>query len=417
MPTRRHSAGRALTRALAALALAALATTLAATLAAAPATASSTVESEPTQDQLDAQQSQVQQIDREVSARRTAAQTAQAELAADALAAGEALQRYSEAARALAAAEGENQRQQDLLRQAELDLATQRHLLGRWAREAYRDGAALGDNLGVVSLLGAQSTDDVGTTMAWLRRVGDSRSRAVDAFEHAQALQAAAAAQAEAASEAAAAATLAASDAKAQADAAVAEQRQTVARLEMALADSQSKASALRSELVKARASFQMALGMSASTRPGGNRVVGPVGSCTGDHVEIYHNGQIPLSALCALASAPGQYLRADAAYAFDRLARAYAARFGRPLCVTDSYRPLATQVELYATKPTLAAVPGTSNHGWGTATDLCGGIQSFDTAQHNWMLVNAPLYGWFHPMWAQQLGSKPEPWHWEYGG
>jgi hypothetical protein len=182
----------------------------------------------------------------------------------------------------------------------------------------------------------------------------------VDAFEHAQAVQAAAAAQAAAASEAAAAATLAAADAKTQADAAVAAQRQTVARLEQALADSQTKASALRSELAETRASFQMALGMSASTyRPGGNRVVGPVGSCTGDHVEIYPNGQIPLSALCALASAPGQYLRADAAYAFDRLSRAYAARFGRPLCVTDSYRALATQVQLYATKPTLAAVPG----------------------------------------------------------
>jgi chemotaxis protein histidine kinase CheA len=414
MPTRRRPAGRALARALVALALAALPAT---TLGTAPATAS-TVESEPTRDQIDAKQSQVQRMDREVTTRRTAVQAAQAELAADALAAGEALQRYSEAARALAAAEQENQRQQDLLRQADLDLATQRHLLGRWAREAYRDGAALGGNLGVVSLLGAQSTDDVGTTMAWLRRVGDSRSRAVDAFEHAQAVQAAAAAQAAAASEAAAAATLAAADAKTQADAAVAAQRQTVARLEQALADSQTKASALRSELAETRASFQMALGMSASTyRTGGNRVVGPVGSCTGDHVEIYPNGQIPLSALCALASAPGQYLRADAAYAFDRLSRAYAARFGRPLCVTDSYRSLAAQVQLYATKPTLAAVPGTSNHGWGTATDLCGGIQSFDTAQHNWMLVNAPLYGWFHPMWAQRNGSKPEPWHWEYGG
>jgi hypothetical protein len=403
-----------LARALVTLALAALPAALSAT----PATASGTVESEPTQDQIDAQQSQIEQLDREVSTRQTAVQAAQSELAADALVAGAALQRYSEAARGLAAAEQENQRQADLLRQAEVDLATQRHLLGRWAREAYRDGASLGDNLGVVGLLGAQSTDDVGTTMAWLRRVGDSRSRAVDAFEHAQAVQAAAAAQAEAASEAAAAATLAAADAKAEADAAVAAQRRTVARLEMAVADSQSKASALRSELAESRASYQMALGMSASTyRAGGNRVVGPVGSCTGDHVEIYPNGQIPLSALCALASAPGQYLRADAAYAFDRLSRAYTAHFGRPLCVTDSYRTLATQVELYATKPALAAIPGTSNHGWGTATDLCGGIQSFDTAQHTWMLINAPLYGWFHPMWAQRNGSKPEPWHWEYGG
>ncbi len=69
------------------------------------------------------------------------------------------------------------------------------------------------------------------------------------------------------------------------------------------------------------------------------------------------------------------------------------------------------------AAKPTLAAVPGTSNHGWGTAVDLCGGIQTFGSAQHVWMRQNAPLYGWYLPSWAQQTGSKPEPWHWEYGG
>jgi hypothetical protein len=32
-------------------------------------------------------------------------------------------------------------------------------------------------------------------------------------------------------------------------------------------------------------------------------------------------------------------------------------------------------------------------------------------------MRENAPLYGWYHPTWAQQGGGKPEPWHWEYGG
>ena len=28
-----------------------------------------------------------------------------------------------------------------------------------------------------------------------------------------------------------------------------------------------------------------------------------------------------------------------------------------------------------------------------------------------------APLYGWFHPDWAEASGSLPEPWHWEYAG
>ncbi len=69
------------------------------------------------------------------------------------------------------------------------------------------------------------------------------------------------------------------------------------------------------------------------------------------------------------------------------------------------------------AAKPTLAAVPGTSNHGWGVALDLCDGVERFDTPAHRWLQENAAAFGWFHPAWAQQGGSKPEPWHWEYAG
>jgi D-alanyl-D-alanine dipeptidase len=109
--------------------------------------------------------------------------------------------------------------------------------------------------------------------------------------------------------------------------------------------------------------------------------------------VEQYPNGQIPVAALCPIWGAAG-YLRADAAFAYDRMSHAYADRFGGPICLTDSYRPYAVQVDLFARKPGLAAVPGTSNHGWGTAVDLCGGIEDFGTVQHEWMFVNAPLYG-----------------------
>jgi LAS superfamily LD-carboxypeptidase LdcB len=73
--------------------------------------------------------------------------------------------------------------------------------------------------------------------------------------------------------------------------------------------------------------------------------------------------------------------------------------------------------VRLKSEKPALAATPGTSNHGWGTATDLCGGVESFGTPQHAWLATNAPLYNWFHPSWARQGGTKPEPWHFEYAG
>ena len=222
--------------------------------------------------------------------------------------------------------------------------------------------------------------------------------------------------RADAAAEAAARASASAASAKAAADAAVQSQRRTLARLEQDLAQSTTAAAVAREQLYTSRADFEAALRLPDWSATG-NRVTGAVGDCTGGDVQNYPNGQIPLSVLCPLAANPSQYLRADAAYAFDRLSRAYTAHFGSPPCITDSYRPLEVQVRLYAEKPGLAAVPGTSNHGWGTALDLCGGIQSFGTVQHEWMLLNAPLYGWFHPAWAQITGSKPEPWHWEYGG
>ncbi len=145
------------------------------------------------------------------------------------------------------------------------------------------------------------------------------------------------------------------------------------------------------------------------------NEVTGAVGECRGDDLSRYPNGAIPVSALCEIA--PGHHLRADAAFALQQLSAAYTAQWGASLCLTDSYRTFESQISLFGTKPDLAAIPGTSNHGWGTAVDLCGGIESFDSPTHRWMRDNAPLFGWFHPSWAQSDGSRPEPWHWEYGG
>lgn len=127
-------------------------------------------------------------------------------------------------------------------------------------------------------------------------------------------------------------------------------------------------------------------------------------------------NGRIPDENLCELNGGP-LHLRRDAATAFWRLSDRYKTRFGSELCVTDGYRSLAAQERLYATKPDLAAQPGTSNHGWGIAVDLCGGAESFNTDQHEWLTQNATTLGWANPDWAKETGSKPEPWHWEYVG
>lgn len=126
-----------------------------------------------------------------------------------------------------------------------------------------------------------------------------------------------------------------------------------------------------------------------------------------------YENGRIPAGALTHPASAPAALFRPDASVAFDRLSAAYAARFGRPLGVTDSYRSYSQQVTTKARKRHLAAEPGTSNHGWGLAADVvCGG---YSDPRYLWMRANAPAFGWDNPAWARPGGSKAEPWHWEY--
>jgi hypothetical protein len=127
-----------------------------------------------------------------------------------------------------------------------------------------------------------------------------------------------------------------------------------------------------------------------------------------------YPNGLIPPSALCPLGPA-GHSLRCDAAAAWRAMSAAYRSALGTPMCISDSYRGYATQVRLYGEKPALAAVPGTSNHGWGLAVDLCGGIDSYGTAQYAWMLAHAGRFGFVHPTWADPGNGREEPWHWEY--
>jgi cell wall-associated NlpC family hydrolase len=129
-----------------------------------------------------------------------------------------------------------------------------------------------------------------------------------------------------------------------------------------------------------------------------------------------YPNGLIPPSAMCPLGQA-GHSLRCDAAAAYRAMSAAFAGAFGKPICITDSYRTYASQVRLYGQKPALAAVPGTSNHGWGLAVDLCGGIQNFGTPQYNWMKANAGRFGYLHPDWAEPGNGREEPWHWEFAG
>jgi hypothetical protein len=138
-----------------------------------------------------------------------------------------------------------------------------------------------------------------------------------------------------------------------------------------------------------------------------------PLPNCNLDAPVEGTNGALADHSLCELWQ-PGEYLRPDAAMSLSALNEAFRASFGREICLVASYRDLATQYELKASRGYFAASPGTSMHGWGLAIDLCS-QETGDSEVFSWLWTNAPSYGWQNPSWAQLGGSKYEPWHWEF--
>lgn len=119
-----------------------------------------------------------------------------------------------------------------------------------------------------------------------------------------------------------------------------------------------------------------------------------------------YGNGRIPAS---ALAEIPGSHQRlwAPAAEQLGKLL-ADARSSGHNIGITDGYRTYESQERLVKTKGLysqggLAAVPGTSQHGWGMAADL-----KLDAGAQAWMRANASKYGFVEAV-------AREPWHWEF--
>lgn len=123
-------------------------------------------------------------------------------------------------------------------------------------------------------------------------------------------------------------------------------------------------------------------------------------------------NGQLPPSALEETSG--GRTLAKDAAASYERLSRAFEAKFGHPLKFNNGwtgYRTLAQQKTLYAQLGAKwAAYPGTSNHGWGVAGDFGLGAYSSDTWK--WMNTVGRTHGW--APYTEKDWSY-EPWHWHY--
>lgn len=123
---------------------------------------------------------------------------------------------------------------------------------------------------------------------------------------------------------------------------------------------------------------------------------------------------------------APGRLqLSRTAADAFRNMNTAFRQHFGHDLGVLEGYRTLATQ-KIYANRFGFprAAVPGTSNHGFGNAIDVCEagrpGTSSpffYGHVYEKWMERNAWKWGFDRPPQMDADGSNPEYWHYEFVG
>jgi zinc D-Ala-D-Ala carboxypeptidase len=132
-------------------------------------------------------------------------------------------------------------------------------------------------------------------------------------------------------------------------------------------------------------------------------------------------NGNMPASAMCRIEWGTdqlgfAQYLRCDAADALTALNEAFTARFGSSIDLDLTYRSYADQVAMKAAFGGLAATPGTSSHGTGTALDVQEwATYAFGSERYTWLVENGPTYGWYAPARVREGQPYAEYWHFEY--
>lgn len=85
----------------------------------------------------------------------------------------------------------------------------------------------------------------------------------------------------------------------------------------------------------------------------------------------------------------------------------------GHNISYTDAWRSYESQVEVKKNKPTLAATPGKSMHGWGIAADLKYGLtDSQKKAATDWAHANAASFGLEFSVCKSYPDNCKEPWH-----
>jgi hypothetical protein len=333
------------------------------------------------------------------------------------LQANQLLQEYAKARAAEREARAEADRNLKLFEEMNAQATDDRRAVGAWAFHVYTGGGSIADLTAMFEAL-SMPASEASDPVAHLAYLSDQKVHALERIQSLASEQRGVALKAVEARSAATVAALAAADARRKLDAVIARQRRELESTRALHAEQVRRVGPISGLLLGSENShaLEVTRELRRALKLPELFVDGSANACDGDERD-YPNGHIPARALCPLHGAPGHSLRPGAAAAFNALSKAYEKDAGVPLCVTDSYRSLAEQVSVKASRGKWAATPGTSEHGLGMALDLCGGIQSFGSPAHLWMRQNAPLYGWYHPAWAGPGGSLPEPWHWEYAG
>lgn len=152
------------------------------------------------------------------------------------------------------------------------------------------------------------------------------------------------------------------------------------------------------------------------------------------DYTGLYPNlpaGTLKDSQLCSpRPDIPSfKLLAGPACESFKALDLQYKRVFGKLMPLSGGYRTAQQQIDCGGTRSN----PGGYNpnciyydpntpppeHLWGTAIDFSGPLSNSGTQEHNWLVKNGPLYGWFWPNWAKDgfggNAGSVEPWHFAY--
>lgn len=141
-------------------------------------------------------------------------------------------------------------------------------------------------------------------------------------------------------------------------------------------------------------------------------------GQAGGSTVTLVEPAARAWRALCAAALKAGHTLKATSAADSYRLyeiqERIFRERYTTTFLANRPYKIWNGRRWYQRPGTAVAAVPGTSNHGWASAVDTGeerdsdAGAESLDNATLSWLLANEQTYGWSHEV-------QSEPWHLRY--